>query len=205
MNYGQIRTQFKSVLNRSDCTDALADTFISQGLARSQRILRSPLNEKSVIVTTDETFVSFPVPSDLIAVINFSAGGKFVQFIPTGRFYEIDMTVNDIPQAGRPIYWTRVGSSILVKPLPPADLDLQLDYYGEFEQFVSDATETTLGIVAPDLIVYGGLSFAADYFIDDRRDSFESRWQSAMAELQDQATGVEGPAQIMPTTFYGEY
>ena len=36
MNKGQIRAHFKALLNRSDCPDALADTFIDQATTRIQ-------------------------------------------------------------------------------------------------------------------------------------------------------------------------
>ena len=46
MNKGEIRAHFKALLNRSDCTDALADTFLNQALTRIQRILRIPPIER---------------------------------------------------------------------------------------------------------------------------------------------------------------
>lgn len=200
MNYGQLRTQFKNILNRSDCTDALADTFIAQGLARSQRILRTPAQEKTVTVTTTGSFTAFPVPNDLLAVINFSADDKYLTFVPTARWQEFEFTM-----PGKPEYWTRIGSEIKLKPTPAADIVLKLNYYGEFPEFTNDSTETVLSIIAPDLVVYGGLTFAADYFIDERKDAFESRWQQSVMELQDQAYGVEGPASIYPAYNFGDY
>ena len=199
MNYGQIRTQFKSILNRSDCTDALADTFISQGLARAQRILRAPVNEKAATTTVTGGFTAFPVPNDLIEVIAFDADGKNIRFLPTQRWLELDYTMQ-----GTPEYWTRIGAEIKVKPTPPAGTVLTLYYYGEFEEFVSDSTETTLSVIAPDMIVYGGLSFAADYFIDERKQSFEERFQNAVIELQNQAASLEGGASIYPAYSFGD-
>lgn len=200
MNYGQVRTQFKNILNRSDCTDALADTFISQGLARAQRILRAPVNEKSATSTVTSGFTSFAVPNDLIEVISFDADGKNIRFLPTSRWLELEYTMQGTPQ-----YWTRIGAEIKVKPTPPVDTVLTLYYYGEFEDFVSDSTETTLSIIAPDMIVYGGLSFAADYFIDERKGAFEERFQNAVIELQNQAASVEGGAAISPAYDFGDY
>ena len=46
MNYGDLKSHFNDLLNRSDITAALTTRFIDQGIARIQRQLRTPLNEK---------------------------------------------------------------------------------------------------------------------------------------------------------------
>jgi len=46
MNKGEIRAHFIALLNRSDCSNALADTFIDQAITRIQRQLRVPAMEK---------------------------------------------------------------------------------------------------------------------------------------------------------------
>lgn len=199
MNYGEIRTQFKNILNRSDCTNALADTFISQGLARSQRVLRTPANEKFTVTTATAGFTAIAVPNDLIEVISIDSDGSAVTFLPTKRWLELDQG-----SSGTPKYWTRIGAEIKLKPTPTDGKVLTLYYYGEFPPFTSDSTETTLSIIAPDLIVYGGLSFAADYFLDERKDLFEQRYMMAAQELQDQASGVEGGGQITPAYNFGD-
>lgn len=199
MNYGQIRTQFKNILNRSDCTDALADTFISQGLARSQRVLRTPANEKATATTVTSGFSALAVPNDLIEVISIDSDGSAVTFLPTKRWLELDQDAS-----GTPEYWTRIGAEIKFKPVPSANKVLTLYYYGEFAPFTSDSTETTLSIIAPDLIVYGGLIYAADYFLDERKDLFEQRYMMSAQELQEQASTVEGGGQISPAYNLGD-
>ena len=46
MNYGTLKSHFNDLLNRSDITSTLTERFIDQGIARIQRQLRTPLNEK---------------------------------------------------------------------------------------------------------------------------------------------------------------
>ncbi len=200
MNYGEIRTQFKNILNRSDCTNALADTFISQGLARSQRVLRTPANEKSTATTITTSPGNIAVPSDLIEVISVDSDGKAITFLPTKRWLELDQDAS-----GTPEYWTRMGAEIKFKPMPTAGKVITLYYYGEFAPFTDDSTETTLSAIAPDLIIYGGLSFAADYFLDERKDLFEQRYLGSVLELQEQASGVEGAGAIQPAYDLGGY
>jgi len=72
MNKGQIRAHFLALLNRSDCSNALADTFIDQAITRIQRVLRIPPMEKLQIYTIPSgTVVSQVVlPVDLIEIID---------------------------------------------------------------------------------------------------------------------------------------
>jgi hypothetical protein len=200
MNYGQIRTQFKAILNRSDCTDALADTFISQGIARSQRVLRIPANEKSLATTVGPTFTGVAVPNDLIEVITFDCDGKKVNYLPVQRWLELDQDA-----AGTPEYWTRIGTNFKFKPLPTQGKILTLYYYGDFAAFTSDSTETALSVLAPDLIIYGGLGFAADYFLDERKDIFEQRYMMSAQELQEQAYNTDGAGSVQPAYDLGGY
>ena len=46
MNYGTLKSHFNDLLNRSDITSTLTERFIDQGIARIQRQLRTPANEK---------------------------------------------------------------------------------------------------------------------------------------------------------------
>ena len=39
----------------------------------------------------------------------------------------------------------------------------------------ADTDENDLAAVAPDLIIYGGLTYAADFYLDERRDIFEAK------------------------------
>lgn len=199
MNYGQIRTQFKDLLNRSDCTNALADTFISQGISRSQRLLRIKDQEKTFATTMSSIVTTVTVPTDLVETISLDVDGDYLEFLPPNRFNELEYTF-----AGKPQYWTRIGNTIKFKPTPTAGQVVTLYYYGAFDPFVSDATETSLAASAPELFVYGGLVYASDYFIDDRKGAFEERYQAIATELQNQTTGLEGPASIQPAYSYGD-
>jgi hypothetical protein len=200
MNYGQIRTHFLNLLNRNDCTNALADTFISQGINRAQRLLRTPLQEAQQQTTLSGTVTAIQVPNDLIQIISVSARGYTLKFLTPARYYEMQSY-----DSGTPMYWTRVGSQILLNPSAAAGDTVTINYYGEFAPFVDDTTETALSVVGSDMIIYGGLSFAADYFMDERQGQFETRFQNAIIELQSQAYDTEGPAQISPAYSFGDF
>ena len=64
-------------------------------------------------------------------------------------------------------------------------------YYGEIPDLVNDTDSNFVTEIAPDLLVYGALTFAADFFIDDRKDSFEQIAVRIFNEVQDQANQME--------------
>lgn len=205
MNYGEIRTQFKAILNRRDCSNALADTFLTQSLQRCTRELRTPAQEAEASVTVTSPFTGFPVPADIISVIAIMAEGsgssqrKLTQ-LPLSRFLELDNTGTGVPQ-----YYTRIGNVFQFRPMPALDSVLTLYYYGEFEAFTGDNDETVLSLIAPDLLIYGALSYASDYFMDDRGQSFEARYSQIAQALQDQAYDLEGRDASISPSYNTEY
>lgn len=205
MNYGEIRTQFKAILNRRDCSNALADTFLNQSLQRCTRELRTPAQEAQYSMTVTDGFDGFPVPSDIIQAIAMMAttsGGQQRKLTPytLSRFLELDSY-----GAGQPQYYTRIGNKYQFRPPPAVDTELTLYYYGEFEAFSGDNDETTLSLIAPDLLIYGALSYAADYFMDDRAQPFEARYMQIAQALQDQAYDLEAHDASVAPTYNTEY
>jgi hypothetical protein len=204
MNYGEIRTQFKAILNRRDCSNTLADTFLNQSLQRCTRELRTPSQEVEVNLTVVSPFTGFPVPADIIQTIAFmvdtvSGQKRKVTYETLARFLEHDV------YTGSPAYYTRIGNAFQFRPVPSEDTVLTLYYYGEFEQFADDNDETVLSLIAPDLLIYGALAYAADYFMDDRGQAFESRYVQIAQALQDQAYDLEAHDASIAPTYNTEY
>ena len=70
MNKGQIRAHFLALLNRSDCPDALADTFIDQATTRIQRVLRTPAQEAQQTYSISGATSSVSIPSNLLEIMS---------------------------------------------------------------------------------------------------------------------------------------
>jgi len=200
MTYGEIRTQFKAILNRRDCTDTLADTFLTQALQRCTRELRTPAQEAEASVTVGSPWVGFPVPSDIISVIAMTAEmtsgtERKLKNLSLARFLELDNVAS-----GQPEYYSRIGNYFQFRPTPAVDTVITLYYYGEFEAFTGDADETVLSLIAPDLLIYAALSYASDYYMDDRGQAFEGRYDQIRQAMQDQAYDLQAhDAAISPT------
>lgn len=203
MNYGNIRTHFKAVLNRSDITDALADTFIDQGIARIQRQLRIPIMEAQQNYTISTQTGSVVVPNDMLELMDIYFDNTAVVRLPLHDMLQLKKG----SEAGTPQFFTRERSNILLYPEPSSGT-LTVNYYAEFPEMTSDSDENTLAKVASDAIIYAALTYASDYYIDERSQIFTEKYLSFMSELQEQSNDAEmsGSLQVMrPSATYTDY
>jgi hypothetical protein len=186
MNYGQVKAQFQAVLNRRDITPTLTEAFIKNAIQRAQRSLRVPAMEKSVVVSFLKDDENIDLPGDLLQLINV-VWDQEVQYEAT-KLERVDLhnVLNLRNQVGTPYAYARQDGALLIGPKPWADGNIRMDYYADFSDLSADTDSNWLTDIAPDLIVYGALSFASDYYLDNRRDQFEERFNSAMAELTNQ-------------------
>lgn len=186
MNKGALRTQFKNLLNRSDITNDLADTFIDQGIARIQRTLRIPSMEKkqNYIVSASTTFIV--LPNDFLEAIDLYYDGRSLERVPMKEMQELKKNALD----DAPLYFAREQSNFLIYPHPKTGT-LSLNYYGQYADMTLDSDENQLAIVASDLIIYGALTYASDYYLDERSELFEAKYRTYLAEVQQQADDAE--------------
>lgn len=200
MNKGQIRSQFLALLNRNDCSNELADTFLEQGLARIQRTLRVPSMEK-VETYTINTIASdaLVLPNDFLNIKHLYCGDVLLEYVDLGRFLAASNSGNT------PTMYTRVQGELKIKPIPPEGTEILMVYIGEIPDLPTDDTTNFITEIAPELLVYGGLTYAADYFIDERKPLFEETFNRVSAELQEQAflTEFEQSAMSMASPFHG--
>ena len=202
MNKGQIRAHFKALLNRSDCSDALADTFIDQALTRIQRFLRIPAMEQqqTYSFTSGTAITQVVVPANMLEIIDLQYDGMGLVRVPLHEMAE----QHKVAETGSPKYFTREREVIKISPLPTSGT-LYLNYYAEFDELTDDSSENIITLIASDLLTYSALSYAADYFLDERGPLFEQKSGQFLAEIQEQANAAEqsGVAQVMrPTRTY---
>lgn len=202
MNKGEIRAHFKALLNRSDCTDALADTFLNQALTRIQRILRIPPMERMLTytVSANTSASQIVLPSDLLEIIDIQYSGRSLVRIPIHEMAEQQR----IGAIGSPEYFCRERELVKLAPAAGAG-SIYMTYYAEVAPLDNDTDINVLTVIASDLLTYTALSYAADYFLDERGALFETKSGQFLAEIQEQANSAEmsGVTQVMrPTRTY---
>jgi hypothetical protein len=130
---------------------------------------------------TDVTPDTLVLPNDFLNVKHLYADTTMLEFVDLGKFLGTPTTV------GIPTIYSRIQGALKIKPTPSAGSVVTLVYYGEIPDLVNDSDETWLSSIASDLLIYGALTYAADYFVDDRKPAFEERFGQVYAELEEQA------------------
>lgn len=202
MTYGELKTQFQGLLNRRDITPSLITTFVQQGISRCQRQLRVPAMEKALVATIGSTYNGLTVPGDFLELID-------LQNSCNRSLSKVDLSTAKVRAAagyGIPEVFARQGSKWFLGPAPNAADTVRIDYYAEFDAVSADGDTNVLLRVAPDLPMYAALSYAGDYFLDDRAPAFEARYKGILGELQDQADSDElaGGAVVGPAFCFGD-
>ena len=202
MNKSQIRTQFLALLNRNDCSNDLADSFLEQSLSRIQRTLRVPSMEKTAVYTiNEETPETLSLPSDFLNIKYLYCDTTLLQYVDLGKYLQTPNSVDT------PTIYTRLQGNLKLKPTPPEGTEILMVYYGEIPDLVADTDTNFLSVIAPDLLIYGALSYAADYFIDERKPLFDDTYGRIYQELVEQATltDMDQSALAIGTPFNTEY
>lgn len=209
----EVQSQFLSLLARDDCSADLALTFITQAMQRIQRVARLPSMERLVVYqVTGKPMSYIPVPNDLIQPKDL-----FVT-MPTGYVtgatssnpvtyqQSSNVTVSgplaalnlmsyrqllEISPLYLPTAYARLESTFQIRGSVLIGSTVELSYYGAFSDMptLSDSNEITAS--SPDLVIYGALSLAGDYFSHPRTDSWEARYEAYLAEVEQMAEDVD--------------
>jgi hypothetical protein len=203
MNYGDLKTHFNNVLNRSDITTALTTTFIDQGIARVQRQLRTPMQEALTTYSISSQTSFITLPNDFIEIVSLYYLNTELTRVPMSKF----RSLNANNYSGNPTNFTRQQEKLYLFPQPSSG-SVYLYYYNEFAPMTADSDENNLAKVAPDLLIYSALTYAADYYLDTRTEAFEAKFNQFLLEVQEQANDAEtngGVQRIQPTYTYSDF
>ena len=114
MNYGQLKEHFNDLLNRSDITSTLTTRFIDQGIARIQRQLRTPLNEKKKNYTITAVTSQVTLPTDFLEIISLYANEYELRRITMSEYRALANNA----YTGKPQVFTREQENLLLFPQP---------------------------------------------------------------------------------------
>jgi hypothetical protein len=188
VNYGDLQTQFLNLLNRRDCTASQAQAFLQMSIVRIQRELRTPALEKSTVATITNPYVGLPIPADFIELIDLipltMSGGSSTSSLV--RLEKCDISRANVLaiNTGIPEQYSRDGVVWVLGPAPLPGDTIKLRYYGFLSPLSLSTDTNTVSIAAGDLITYGALSYAGDFFTDKRVASWEGRYGQILGDLQ---------------------
>lgn len=192
---------FQAILDRDDCDDAKATTFLIQGMSRIQRDCRLPSMERTLIITTEGPTTMFPVPVDLIQPIDVLVQDE------AGEFYPLDKKgfrqLLRIDPGQHPCAYARVQTVIHIRGTVPAGRQIMFLYYGNFSAFADGDSDNELSASTPDFGVYAGLAYAGEEFQHPNADRWEARYQAIKQEVM--AMAVDLDAEGGPQTVSNPY
>ena len=166
---------------------------------RIQRELRVPAMENLVELVTDGTD-TLNIPGDLLEVISlFTNNGN-----TNRRLIRCDLEIisRERMKEGEPYYFHRIRGDIILGPVPADGTKIYLNYYRDVSGLTADTDTNWLTEASPDLLIYGMLSYAADYYLDDRLKLWEDRYQSIAQDLQDMADRDELVGAVISPAHY---
>jgi hypothetical protein len=206
MDLATLRTNFKRAIIRTDITDDQCNTYLALAQSRAERVLRVPANEKTAVYTISATYAHPTVPSDLLETKVIYSNNRVLRKKPLKEIIQM-ADVNGTEEVSTVMYYAREGNQFRLFPRPTEGVEITVVYWGEFADMTADIDENTLAAIAPDILIYGALTYAATDYADDRKGEFDTQFQMHMSEVmslgQDDEWG-DGPLQIEPATD-GEY
>jgi hypothetical protein len=181
--YSELKSTFTGILNRRDITPSQIVSFLKMGSQYIHRKLRVPPMEYLIEVTSAGAKY-IPVPGDFLQVIALyhddSTMGR-------GALVKRDLAtvLASAVTIGVPTMYCRVGDSFVLGPTPPSGTKTYIHYYRDTPELVEDTDHNWLTDAAPTLLVYAGLKYAADYYLDDRKPLFLETFNDEMRAVQD--------------------
>jgi hypothetical protein len=165
--FAGLKATIADYLNRDDLT-TIIPSFITLAEAKFNRKLRVRQMIKRAEGQINTAF--FAYPSDWLQAKEFVLNTN-----PTVRLQYIDESYSNelratrFVAAGRPLYYTIVGTQLEFTPTPDTTYSAELTYYAKIPALSDSNTSNWLLAYAPDLYLYGALLEATPYLKDDER------------------------------------
>ena len=182
-NYATLQSAIADYLNRADLT-AQIQTFIQFAEADLNTRLRSREMIVNATATSDGQFVALP-PDWLEAINMMIVGGQSpLRYITPD---EADTIIKAQTFTSTRFYSMTTG---IIELVPPAVDDITIDmvYYGKIPALSTANTTNWLLTKAPDVYLYGALTHAAPFLMDDHRMAvFSQIYLARVQSLQDES------------------
>jgi hypothetical protein len=182
-NYATLQSAIADYLNRADLT-AQIQTFIQFAEADLNTRLRSREMIVNATSTSDGQYVALP-PDWLEAINMMIVGGQSPLRYVTPD--EADTIVKAQTYTSTRFYSMTTG---VIELVPPAVNDITIDmvYYGKIPALSTANTTNWLLTKAPDVYLYGALTHAAPFLMDDQRMAvFSQIYLARVQSLQDES------------------
>jgi hypothetical protein len=163
-NYSTLKSTIADYLNRADLTSQI-ETFIQFAEADMNTRLRCREQIVRAEATSSAEYVQ--LPADWLEAINLHivGGQQPLRYITLD---EADIVNKEQIYVG-PHYYSLMNGAIEIVPAPAEDIDIEMIYYAKIPALSDQNTTNWLLTKAPDVYLYGALTHAAPFLMDDQR------------------------------------
>lgn len=180
--YAELKTSIANFLARDDLTDQIPD-FIQLAEGRMNRELETREQEKRVTATLTVGDEYIALPTDMREIrqvkLNTSPIVNLSYFSPVS----LDQSYGS-NSTGKPRGYSVVGKELKLRPVPDSTYTAEIIYIGNLNS-LSDSATTTLFSRSPDLYLYGALTEAYTYLLDEQRSSvYNAKFVKAAEEVK---------------------
>jgi hypothetical protein len=182
-NYSTLKSTIADYLNRADLTSQI-ETFIQFAEADLNTRLRCREQIVRAEATSSAEYVQ--LPADWLEAINLHiVGGQ--QPLRYVTLDEADI-INKEQIYTAPHFYSLMNGAIEIIPEPSDDIDIEMIYYAKITSLSDVNTTNWLLTKAPDVYLYGALTHAAPFLMDDQRiPVFAQIYLARVQALQDES------------------
>lgn len=181
--YAELQTAIANFLARSDLTTQIPD-FITLAEARMSRELETRSQEKRATASTasSDEFVSLPTDLRKVRLVKLNTDPiDVLEYTSPSDYYETYATSG----GGRPKIYTIIGSEIAIRPVPDSVYTIEIIYSEDVSALSDSNTTNTVLTRHPDCYLYGSLSAAHMYLMDEARaNQYDALFTRAMEEVK---------------------
>lgn len=201
--YSELKTEIANFLARDDLTTQIP-SFITLAEARMSRELNSRTQEKRANATTTSGDGFISLPTDLRSIRNVQLNTDPITILQYNTAEMLNREYNS-GGTGKPKAYTIIGSELAIRPIPDTAYTLEI-IYGESLNSLSDTTtNNTILTRHPDAYLYGSLTNAYSYLMDEQRaTTYDALFTRIMSEIiKDTEDARYGGILSMKTTYRG--
>lgn len=163
--YSELQSAVGDFLNRQDLTTVIP-TFIALAEADLNRSIRHRSMLTRATATIDSQFTA--LPTDFLEAKNIQLNSEPITVLRYVTMEHADLVRQRNP-TGQPVYYSIVGDTLEVVPVPDASFTAELTYYKKITALSDSDTTNWLLSYHPDVYLYGTLMQSAPYLKDDQR------------------------------------
>ena len=181
-SYADLQTSIANFLARSDLTAQIPD-FIQLAEARINRELETREQEKraQAPLTPGDEYIALPTDLREVREVKLLTSPLTVLSYASPTGLDTQYSSNG---SGKPLGYSIVGKEMKLRPVPDSAYTAEILYIGSVDT-LSDVSTPVLFLRSPDVYLYGALTEAYVYLLDETRAAqYDEKFTRAINEVR---------------------